>query len=85
MINLYCVMYKGHAECLAPLVELTSVKTKWLWTDVHQKAFDRANKILIKEVLLTYPNFTNTFNIHTDASDMHLGAVIIQENMPITF
>ena len=41
--------------------------------------------MLSKQTLLTYPNFNKPFDIHTDASDTQLGAVISQENKPIAF
>jgi len=37
------------------------------------------------ETLLTYPDWTIPFTIHTDASDKQLGTVISQNNKPITF
>ena len=33
----------------------------------------------------TYPDFNETFKIHTDASAFQLGAVIIQKGKPIAF
>jgi hypothetical protein len=38
-----------------------------------------------REVLLAYPNFNKPFEIHTNASKMQLGAVISQDNKPVTF
>ena len=38
-----------------------------------------------KEVLLTYPDFTKVFEIHTDASNVQLGSVISQIGQPIDF
>ena len=38
-----------------------------------------------REVLLAYPDFSKTFEIHTDASATQLGAVISQEGNPIAF
>jgi RNase H-like domain found in reverse transcriptase len=35
--------------------------------------------------LLTYPNFNKTFEIHTDASKVQLGACISQEGRPVAF
>jgi hypothetical protein len=78
-------MWKGQAGLIAPLSKLTSVKAKWEWTDVHRKSFCKIKELLSKEVLLTYPNFNEPFEIHTDASDVQLGAVISQNSVPIAF
>ena len=42
-------------------------------------------RIMARETLLAYPDFSKEFHIHTDASDVQLGAVILQENRPIAF
>jgi hypothetical protein len=34
---------------------------------------------------LTYPDYSKVFEIYTNASSKHLGAVITQENWPIAF
>ena len=78
-------MWIKRSDILAPLTRLTSDKQKWAWTDVEQKAFDTIKTLVSRETLLTYPNFNKPFVIHTDASHTQLGAVISQENKPITF
>jgi hypothetical protein len=40
---------------------------------------------IAKEVVLAYPNYSKVFKIYTDASNNQLGAVIVQDNMPIAF
>ena len=40
---------------------------------------------MCREVLLAYPDFDKTFDIHTDASKAQLGAVISQDKKPIAF
>ena len=43
-------------------------------------------KMLVpRETLLSYPNFNKPFVIHTDTSKLQLGAVISQDDKPITF
>ena len=42
-------------------------------------------KVIAKETLLAYPNFNARFDIHTDASQTQLGAVISQDGIPIAF
>ena len=85
MINYYRDMWRKRSEILAPLTELTSDKNKWEWTNVHQRSFDLIKKVLARETLLSYPNFNEVFDIHTDASDYQLGSVISQNGKPIAF
>ena len=42
-------------------------------------------KVISKQTLLAYPDFNDTFEIHTDASHTQLGAVISQKGKPIAF
>ena len=76
-------MWKGCADLLVPLTTLTSNSTKWKWTNAEQQAFDNIKKVVAKETLLVHLNFNKPFDIHTDASDQQLGAVLSQAGMPI--
>ena len=44
-----------------------------------------AKRIIAREVLLAYPDFSKPFQVHTDASHYQLGAVISQDGKPIAF
>ena len=85
MVNYYRDMWIRRSETLAPLTALTSKEAKWKWTKVHQTAFHSKKKLVAREVLLSYPNFNDIFEIHTDASATQLGAVISQKGNPIAF
>ena len=85
MVNYYRDMWPHRSHFLAPLATLTSVKVKWKWTDEHQTAFDQLKALIAKETLLTYPDFSKEFEIHTDASKLQLGACISQDGKPIAF
>ena len=78
-------MWIRRSDILTPLTALCSKTTKWQWQEKEQKAFETIKRVLSKEVLLVYPNFTKPFDIHTDASHTKLGAVISQNNKPIAF
>ena len=42
-------------------------------------------RIMARETLLAYPDFNKEFHIYTDASNIQLGAVIVQEGRPVAF
>ena len=85
MINYYRDMWKSRSEVIAPLTRLTSKNVPFIWTNIQQIAFDKIKTIISKDVLLSYPDFSKRFDIHTDASDLQLGSVISQEGKPIAF
>ena len=85
VVNYYRDMWIRRSEGLAPLSALTSKTTKWQWGPTEQKAFDTMKRIISKNTLLTYPDFSKPFDIHTDASHTQLGAVLSQGNKPIAF
>ena len=59
---------------------LTSANVKFEWTNVEQMAFNKIKQIVRCETLLSYPDFTLPFEIHTDASHTQLGVVISQND-----
>jgi hypothetical protein len=64
---------------------MTSKNVKFVWTGVHQKAFEVIKKIICREVMLTFPYFYKPFHIYTDGSDTNLVAVITQDEKPFAF
>eukprot|EP00957_Ditylum_brightwellii_P002945 224965-Ditylum_brightwellii.AAC.1 len=78
-------MSQGHSKVLPLPAMLASKATPWKWMSFEQKAFDQAKKIVSQETLLAYPYFNIPFEIHTDASDTQLRAVISQQRMPFVF
>ena len=76
-------MWSRHSHLLQPLTTLKPNKVKLKWTNIEQKEFEDIKHIFPCAILLTYPNFNKYFDIHTDASDLHLVEVIIQEGKSI--
>lgn len=85
MINYYRDIWPQRSHILALLTALTSAKVKWKWTEEHQVAFDKMKQVMTRETLLAYPNFSEPFDIHMDASFYQLGACISQNGKPIAF
>jgi RNase H-like domain found in reverse transcriptase len=78
-------MWEGRSDTLAPLASLTSKTSKWKWTKIKSKAFQKMKTIVAREVLLAYSNFLLPFKIHTHTSHLQLGAVISQQGKPMVF
>ena len=72
-------MWRKHAHTLATLKTLCSNKGKFTWTGVDHKDFILMKKIVGRDMLLSYPNFSEEIIIYTDANRTHTGGVIIQD------
>jgi hypothetical protein len=55
------------------------------WGKIHQQAFDNVKATIAKDITLAYPDYTQGFEVYTDSSKLHLGAVIPQANRPLAF
>ena len=49
------------------------------------KAFEELKSLITSHPILRYPDFKKTFTLTTDASDKAIGAVLSQDNHPISF
>lgn len=87
--NYYRKLIPKFAEICVPLNKLTRKNLNFEWTKVHQNAFEKIKKSLLKMPMLAYPDFTKPFIITTDASSVSSGAYIAQEfdgvEKPIAF
>jgi hypothetical protein len=72
MVNYYRDMWPLRSHLLAPLSLMTSAKVKWKWTPECQDSFEKMKAIMAMETLVTFPDFTKEFEIHTDASKLAL-------------
>ena len=50
------------------------------WNSRAQKAFEELEELCCSAPILAYANYEKKFKIHTDASDLGLGAVLYQED-----
>jgi hypothetical protein len=98
MVQYYRDLWARRSDMLAPLTSLVrecgqtkttkakgTKKVPWHWDEVHQRAFNHVKATIAKDVVLAYPDYSNVFDIYTDASSKQLGAVITQDNRPIAF
>ena len=84
MVNFYRHMYPQRSHHLAPLTALTGKKT-FEWSPHCQKAFENVKAMLAHDAFIRYPDHNIPFHVYVDASDYQLGAVIMQENIPVAY
>ena len=88
MINYYRDMWKRRSHMMAPLSEATKVpkgSRTLKWGPEQDKAFENIKKHITANTMLKFPDLNKPFDIHTDASDTQLGAVLSQNRQPIAF
>jgi len=85
LVNWYRHMWKRRSHLLAPMAAMAGANTPFNWTDECQRSFTELKRIISKEVLLTFPDYTKPFQLYTDASDLQLGAVLMQGDKTLAF
>ena len=75
----YRQFVKNYSDIAQPLTELTRDGAEWVWQDAHQKAFEKLKGILTSEAVMSYPDFSKTFYVKSDASLSAVGYVLVQQ------
>ena len=78
-------MWSRLSHTLAPLTNIIPSKVKFKWNKIEQGYFEEIKRTVACDTLLTYSDFNEEFKIHTKASNLQLGAFIIQNGKPTTF
>jgi hypothetical protein len=68
-----------------PLTNLLKKGQLFVWHSEHEQAFNALKQALINAPVLALPDFSQQFEIETDASDKGIGAVLHQAGHPIAF
>jgi hypothetical protein len=71
---------KGFGTVAAPMTKLLRKNVAWTWGEAQQRAFDELKRALTEKPVLLYPNFSKPFTVATDASQVGLGACLMQDH-----
>ena len=84
------IQIKKKKEKTAILRELLKKESKFSWTQRHENAFTNLKYHMTNDVVLKFYNPNKSVELHTDACDRSIGAVLFQEDennckRPITY
>ncbi|GFX84785.1 retrovirus-related Pol polyprotein from transposon 17.6 [Trichonephila clavipes] len=85
MVGWYQKFIPQYADICQPLYRLKKKGAKFNWSTEAQDYFDKIKRALTEAPVLQLPNFTEQFNLFTDASGVGIDAVLNQNHRPIAF
>jgi len=91
MLQYYKNFVPEYAKLIAPMTKLLRKSSdKFLWSEDCEKNLRLILQFLVDDAVLLVPNFDEEFEIHTDACDTGIGAVLFQRDRygvlkPISF
>nr|XP_019070254.1 uncharacterized protein LOC109120695 [Solanum lycopersicum] len=81
ILHPYLVQFiSGYSTKSAPVTELLKKNKPWVWSEECQGEFDGLKSVVIEEPVLMLLDFTKTFEIHMDASDIAIGGGLIRRD-----
>lgn len=80
MAGYYCKFCQNFSTVVEPLTQLLSKKARFLWNDRCEQAFEELKAILKSAPVLSAPDLDHQFKLAVDASDVAVGAVLLQED-----
>ena len=78
--NFFRRFIRGFSEISIPLHALTHKNAHFVWSEECQTAFDALREALLSAPVLRLPDFDRPFILSTDASNVAIGAVLMQED-----
>lgn len=71
---------KSYAAIASPLTRLTKKYAKFSWKEEQDKAFKALKDALTSEPVLRKPDYEKEFEVHSDASQVAIGACLMQRD-----
>ena len=73
------------SEVAQPLRDLTAKEAKFIWSTQHAKSFKEIRELVVEHPVLKYYDPSEEATIQCDASEVGLGAALMQNGQPVAF
>ena len=77
-LNLLLLGIKNKKKSFRKADLKAKISSKWVWDEAQQTAFDTLKQILTSQPILSYPDYSLSFIVHTVACSSGLVAVLYQ-------
>lgn len=78
LMGFYQKFIKSYSHITAPITDLLKKSKKFKWTDAAEHALDELKSVLTSSPVLANPRYDLPFIIETDASQLAVGAALLQ-------
>lgn len=85
LVNFFHKFIKGFSQMAKPLLDFLKKELSFEWKEEQQKAFEDLKEKLSPSPMLKFPYFTQSFEVHINASDFVINGVLMKKGHPIAF
>lgn len=85
LCNYYRKFINNFAKMAKPLYNLCCADVPFVWNQACENGFEDLKRAVSNPPVLAFPDFNETFVVHTDASNIAVAAVLSQLERPIQF
>jgi hypothetical protein len=86
LASFYRKFIRNFSGISAPMMDTVKKRHKsFHWTKEAEKSFNLLKKKITEQPILVLPDFSKTFQVRSDASGIAIGAVLSQDDRPVTY
>jgi len=85
MVNYLSKFVPGFSSVTEPLRSLQKTGVEWMWTSMHQQAFETIKKKIASAPILRFFDPAKPIVIQTDSSSTGLGSCLLQDSLPVSY